>query len=183
MFISIYFWTTPASDTIQALLPPKLALRAWPGHSGEATLPGASRENTESLSYSVSVMCQEQCWIICPSRWRSLKYSLFKKHSGYNLCSLFHDLLIKCSQSEFFLRGNNSHNIFNAVIFLLQFTQSWGLLCFHSPPSPLPSHNGFEGGPAPPQSTSLESRSSSRRSVLYCYPQVIILNIISTIFV
>ncbi|KAK3852954.1 hypothetical protein Pcinc_040481 [Petrolisthes cinctipes] len=31
------------------------------------------------------------------------------------------------------------------------------------PPSPLPSHNGFEGGPAPPQSTSLDSRSSSRR--------------------
>ncbi|XP_050693367.1 dystrobrevin beta-like isoform X3 [Eriocheir sinensis] len=33
------------------------------------------------------------------------------------------------------------------------------------PPSPLPSHNGFEGGPAPPQSTSLESRSSSRSCV------------------
>lgn len=61
---------------------------------------------------------------------------------------------------------------------------------FHSPPSPLPSHNGFEGGPAPPQSTSLESRSSSRRqvcflkfsSVLY-YQQIIVLNIMATFFV
>ncbi|MPC26682.1 Dystrobrevin beta [Portunus trituberculatus] len=35
------------------------------------------------------------------------------------------------------------------------------------PPSPLPSHNGFEGGgPAPPQSTSLESRSSSRSGTI-----------------
>ncbi|KAG0692678.1 Dystrobrevin beta [Chionoecetes opilio] len=32
------------------------------------------------------------------------------------------------------------------------------------PPSPLPSHNGFEGGP-PPHSASLESRSSSRSCV------------------
>lgn len=96
--------------------------------------------------------------------------------SGCNLCSPFHDLLIKCSQSESLLHDNNSHNIFYAVIFLLQFTQSWGLLCFHSPPSPLPSHNGFEGGPAPPQSTSLESRSSSRRLVWFIIISVILLS-------